>query len=133
MTTKDEKKQITLTEADITSSNQVGRRSALGVIGATIVGAAATAVMGRSSIARAQTDSDSGPGADRAGQGRTGATDSDSGPAADRGGHGRGGRGGSGVTDSDSGPGADTSGHGRTGRSDSDSGPNADRGGHGRH
>ncbi len=127
-----EKKTKTLESADIVTTSRVGRRGALGMLGATIVGAAVTAVGVSPSRAKAATDSDSGPNADRAGQGTTGRSDSDSGPNADRAGSGRG-NGGSGVTDSDSGPNADGAGRGRgTHVTDSDSGPNADRAGNGR-
>ncbi len=123
----DEKK--TLENDEITSERMLGRRSTLGLIGASVVGAAALTVGGSlaASRASAQTDSDSGPNADPAGGGRTGATDSDRGPNADRGGHGH-------VTDSDSGPNADRGGAGR-GRhcSDSDGGRNADPANNGRH
>ncbi|MFO0692830.1 MAG: hypothetical protein U0230_04690 [Polyangiales bacterium] len=126
----DEKKTPkSLTETDIVTTERVGRRGALGILGATVVGAAVTAVgLGAPGRAKAATDSDSGPNADAAGRGSSGRSDSDSGPNADRAGHGRGG---SGASDSDSGPNADAAGHGSTGRSDSDSGPNADRAGHG--
>ena len=103
----EKKTDKTLTADDIISSQHVGRRGALGMMGATVLGAAALAT-GLASSAKAQTDSDSGPGADRSGGGRTGGTDSDTGPGADRGNHGR-----TGATDSDSGPGADRGGHGR--------------------
>jgi len=117
----------TLGESDISTESNVGRRSALGILGASVVGAAVAVVgLGRS-VAKAQTDSDSGPNADRSGGGRTGGTDSDTGPNADRAGHG-----GTGRTDSDTGPSADRSGRGGSGHSDSDTGPSADRAGHGR-
>lgn len=114
----------TLTPEDIVTKEKVGRRDALGLLGAAVVGAAVVSV--GSGRAKAQTDSDTGPGADRAGGGRTGGTDSDTGPRSDRAGHGS-----TGSTDSDTGPSADRAGRGGSGRSDSDSGPGADRAGHG--
>lgn len=124
----------TLENEEIVSERKLGRRSTLGIIGASVAGAAAVS-MGAALLpgsAEAQSDSDSGRYADAAGRGRTGATDSDSGPNADRAGHGRG-NGRSGVTDSDSGPNADAAGNGR-GRncSDSDGGSYADPAGRGR-
>jgi hypothetical protein len=64
-------KKKTLEAGDIVTTHRVGRRGALGMIGATVVGAAATAVGLSPSKAKAATDSDSGPNADRAGHGRT--------------------------------------------------------------
>lgn len=137
----------TLDADDILTERQIGRRSTLGAIGATLVGAAAITsglAAGAPESAEAQTDSDTGRYADRAGQGRTGVTDSDSG---DRAGHGRGRRRPPprpprSCTDSDSGQFADPGGQGRNcGRrrppprrncSDSDSGQWADPGGQGR-
>lgn len=93
------------------------------------------------------TDSDSGQGADPAGNGRgrrgsarSGCTDSDGGPNADPGGAGRRCAGGrrTGCSDSDGGPNADPGGAGRRcgggarSCSDSDGGPSADPGGRGR-
>lgn len=103
----DKKTEKTLSAEDIVSTQAISRRGAIGIIGAGVVGAAAVAA-GLTSTAKAQTDSDTGPGADRGNHGRTGHTDSDTGPGADRGG-----RGGTGSSDSDSGPGADRAGHGR--------------------
>ncbi len=122
----------TLEASDIVSSSPMSRRGAMSVIGATVLGAAAAAIVSTPGSARATTDSDSGPNADQAGRGRSGVTDSDSGPNADGAGHGRGTRRRGGQTDSDSGPNADAAGRGRSGATDSDSGPNADRAGHGR-
>ena len=103
----------TLEASDIVSSSPMSRRGAMSVIGATVLGAAAAAIVSTPGSARATTDSDSGPNADGAG-------------------HGRGTRRRGGQTDSDSGPNADAAGRGRSGATDSDSGPNADRAGHGR-
>ncbi len=124
----------TLNIEEIATERQLGRRSTLGIIGASLAGAAA-ATMGAALLprsAQAQSDSDTGRYADPAGRGRSGVTDSDSGPNADRAGHGRGQRT-TGVTDSDSGPNADAAGNGR-GRncSDSDGGQYADPAGRGR-
>ncbi len=83
----DDKK--TLEEENIETS-AVGRRSAVAVIGGTLLGGLALAAAGPAQKAQAQTDSDGGPNADAAGRGRTGHTDSDSGHNADRAGHGRG-------------------------------------------
>jgi hypothetical protein len=161
----DDKTKKTLTDADIVSERPdaedkaVGRRSVLGVLGSLAAGGAATTVLAgcwprvrygaaagggyRSGI----TDSDGGPYADPAGNGRgsrrsgyTGVTDSDGGPYADPAGSGRGRVGyTTGVTDSDGGPYADPAGNGRgrsgggyTGHTDSDGGPYADRAGYGR-
>ncbi len=103
-------KNIHLDENDIQTEKRISRRSALGRIGATALGAAAAGVVlsARPETASATSDSDSGPNADPAGRGRTGRTDSDSGPNADRGGHGRG------CSDSDSGPNSDPGGRGRS-------------------
>jgi hypothetical protein len=151
----------------------VSRRSMIGAIGAIAAGGAAAAVLPGCYVRRpgvvyaaqpqgavyvqqpqAQvrystgvTDSDGGPYADPAGQGRgqrrqayTGITDSDGGAYADPGGYGRGvyGRA-SGLTDSDSGAYADPAGNGRgtgrqgyTGITDSDGGAYADPAGQGR-
>ena len=76
----------TLTPEDIVTKEKVGRRDALGLLGAAVVGAAVVTVGG--GRAKAQTDSDTGPNADRAGRGGSGRSDSDSGPGADRAGHG---------------------------------------------
>jgi len=123
-----------------TESSKVDRRSALKVIGATVVGAGAATVASSllGCIVNTQpaqptyyqsgvTDGDAGPYADPAGGGRgarrsayTGVTDNDSaasGQVQDPGGYGRGhyGRQGwtSGVTDSDGGSYADPAGNGR--------------------
>lgn len=119
---------------EIVTEREIGRRSALGVIGATVAGAvAATAGFGASNPtrAKAQSDSDTGPHADPPGRGRTGLTDSDRGRNADRPGYGRGPRG---CTDSDGGSYADPAGNGRCHRncSDSDGGQYADPAGRGR-
>lgn len=105
----DEKKS--LTEDSIENERRVGRRSALTVLGASVVGAIGLTAAAAASPkqAQAQTDSDTGPNADPAGRGRTGRTDSDSGPNADRAGHGRG----RSCSDSDSGRYADPAGRGR--------------------
>lgn len=79
-------KKKTLSDDEMVTEAHLGRRSALGLIGAGFVGAAvAGAITTRSSEAHAQgpSDSDSGPNADRPGHGRTGATDRDSGANAD--------------------------------------------------
>jgi len=81
-------KKKTLENEEIITARVIGRRSTLGAIGATIIGAAALTAVGASagrSHAKAQSDSDPN---DAAGHGRR--TDSDSGPNADRAGHGRG-------------------------------------------
>ena len=114
MSDKNEKK-TTLTDEEIVTEKSIGRRSTLRIIGASVVGAAVAAAVGlRGSTAEAQqgpSDSDSGPGEDAPGRGRTGFSDRDSGPNEDRPGHGvcalRG------TSDSDSGPGEDPPGHGR--------------------
>lgn len=100
----------TLEEGSIVTE-RVGRRSAVTAIGGTLLGALAIAAGSPAGKASAQTDSDTGPGADAAGRGRTGGTDSDAGPNADRGGHGRGR---SGCSDSDNGPNSDPAGNGRS-------------------
>ncbi len=128
-------KKKSLEENEITTERVMGRRSTLGAIGATVLGAAALtlgAAAGQPKRAHAQSDTDSGPGADPAGRGRTGCSDSDGGGNADRGGHGRhcGG-----YTDSDSGSCADPGGRGRgpaRNCSDSDGGGCADPAGRGR-
>lgn len=127
-------KKKSLENEEIVSERKLGRRSTLGIIGASVAGAAAV-TMGAALLPRsaeAQSDSDTGRYADPAGRGRTGVTDSDGGPNADRAGHGRG-SGRSGITDSDTGPNADPAGNGR-GRncSDSDGGRYADPAGRGR-
>jgi hypothetical protein len=91
-------KKKTLEAEDIVATpTEMGRRGALGVVGATILGTAAAAVIGVATPgkAAAANDTDSGPNADPAGQPRgrrrrSGVTDSDSGPNADTGGNGRG-------------------------------------------
>ncbi len=106
-------KTKTLQVHDMVSERQVGRRSALRAIGATFAGAAVAAAVTIPGRAEAQgaSDSDSGPGSDPAGRGRTGMTDRDVGPNAD--GPGRGVCPRRGHTDSDAGPGADGAGRGR--------------------
>lgn len=110
-----DKKQKTLTEGDIqTEERAVGRRRALGILGAGVVGGAVvvTGALGQPQTAHAKaSDSDSGPGSDPAGRGRTGHTDRDSGAGADQ--PGRGVCAERGTTDSDSGGGADQAGRGR--------------------
>jgi len=108
-----DKKITTLSEDDIQTERQVGRRGALGIMGASILGAAAAAagIALPGAVARAQTDSDSGENSDTAGHGQTGATDRDSGGGSDRAGHGV--CPGRGTSDSDSGNGADPAGGGR--------------------
>jgi hypothetical protein len=111
-----EKKDLkTLLDSEIVTDDRMGRRSSLRMIGAGFLGAAVAAAVGlRPGSAEAQSgpsDSDSGPGEDPPGRGRTGASDRDAGPNEDRPGHGvcamRG------QSDSDSGPGEDPAGHGR--------------------
>ena len=125
----------TLKDDDIQSRYALPRRSLLKAVAPAAVGA--TALVGGSREARAVTDSDSGPYADPAGQGRgySGITDSDGGAYADPAGRGRGG-GGTGITDSDAGAYADPAGYGRggggTGITDSDTGAYADPVGYGR-
>ena len=100
----------TLEAGDITHE-RVGRRSAVALMGGTVLGGLALTVVAPAETAQAkQSDSDGGRNADPAGRGRTGQTDSDGGRNADRAGHGR----------------------GRSGCSDSDGGNNADPGGNGR-
>ena len=172
MSDSDPKTPKTLTEADIVSARgdepgekSLGRRSVLNVLGSLAAGGAAGTVMAgcwprvryaagagvrvgaAPSYRSGVTDSDGGPYADPAGNGRgsrragyTGITDSDGGPYADPAGSGRGRVGyTSGITDSDGGPYADPAGNGRgrrgggyTGITDSDGGPYADPAGHGR-
>lgn len=153
----------TLTDDQIESgTSRLDRRSALKVLGATVVGTGAAAVASTmlGCIVQTQpqpvayttgvTDNDTGPYADPAGNGRgtaravyTGISDSDGGAYADAAGYGRGhyGRSGwsSGLTDSDGGPYADAAGNGRgtyrgasTGLTDGDAGPYADPAGGGR-
>ena len=113
MSENNEKK--TLTDEEIVTEKTIGRRSTLGIIGASVVGVAVAAAVGlRGSPAQAQqgpSDSDSGPGEDAPGRGRTGASDRDSGPNEDHPNHGvcalRG------TSDQDSGPGEDPPAHGR--------------------
>ena len=62
----------TLTDGDIVSTSRVGRRAAVAKLGAAVVGVAAVAVSLQPGTASAVTDSDSGPNADRAGNGRGG-------------------------------------------------------------
>lgn len=92
---KDDKKQNTLTDADITTDRPTGRRTFLGAMGAAGVGAGLVAA----GAARAQsiTDSDNGSWTDDGGCGRgsggfyTGVTDQDDGSTGtDLGGQGRG-------------------------------------------
>ncbi|MFK7989961.1 MAG: hypothetical protein AB8I08_28330 [Sandaracinaceae bacterium] len=104
----------TLTEGEITQGREVGRRGALAILGAGVVGSAVAAVGITATAAPASakaTDSDTGGNADPAGRGQTGHTDRDSGGSADRAGHGvcaeRG------HTDSDGGGSADPGGGGR--------------------
>lgn len=137
----DDKKKKSLDPNDIQTEHnkgeEVSRRSVLGILGNLAVGGtAATVLEGCYRRTRAAyntsgggytgvTDSDGGPYADPAGNGRgtaraygTGITDSDGGPYADAVGNGRGrGRayGGTGITDSDSGAYADPAGNGRGG------------------
>ena len=85
----DEQSKKTL-EEDTIETSRVGRRSAVAVIGGTVLGGLALAAATPAQKAQAHTYSDGGPRADPAGRGRTGRTDSDSGPNADRAGHGRG-------------------------------------------
>lgn len=109
-----EKKPTTLTDEEMVTEAHLGRRSALGLIGAGVVSAAVgAAVTAKPSTANAQSvsDSDSGPNADAPGHGRTGQTDRDSGPNAD--GPGRGVCRLRHFTDSDSGGGADGARQGR--------------------
>jgi hypothetical protein len=107
MSKHDEK---SLSPEDMVSERQIGRRSALGILGIGVVGAAAVAaVTGAPSRAAAKTsDSDQGPNADAGGHGHTGRSDSDSGPNADRAGHGR-----TRCSDTDSGSQADPAGSGQ--------------------
>jgi hypothetical protein len=116
-----------LSDSEIVTESRVSRRGAIGIIGASLAGVAIAAVVSAPTSAKAQTDTDSGANADRAGGGRTGGTDSDTGANADRGGHGSTGR-----TDSDTGANADRAGRGGTGNTDSDTGAQADRAGRGR-
>lgn len=103
-----------LEETEISSERTVGRRSALGVLGAGVIGGAVavTGMVSQPQVAQAKaTDSDAGANADGAGRGRTGQTDRDSGSGSDIAGHGvcaeRG------HTDSDSGGNADGAARGR--------------------
>jgi hypothetical protein len=155
----DEKKKKSLDPEDIQTDRKeedVSRRSVLGILGSLAAGGAAAAVVpgcfrvrarGAGGYVTGVTDSDGGPYADPAGNGRgvrrtayTGITDSDGGPYADPAGSGRGRRGYvTGITDRDAGPYADPAGNGRgtvrhgyTGITDSDGGPYADPAGHGR-
>ena len=137
----------TLEDSDIETERSLGRRSTLGLIGASVA-AMAGALGLEPAIAEAQcSDSDSGPNADPGGQGRScggggGCTDSDAGPNADGAGRGRNCGGGvrpRGCTDRDSGRNADPAGGGRRcGRrrrrrcTDADTGRYADGAGHGR-
>jgi hypothetical protein len=162
MSENDPKSKKTLSDDEIVSERpseekSVGRRSVLGVLGSLAAGGASATVMagcwprirygGRGAYRSGITDSDGGPYADPAGNGRgsrrsgyTGITDSDGGPYADPAGSGRGRVGyTSGITDSDGGPYADPAGNGRgrsgggyTGHTDADGGPYADRAGYGR-
>jgi len=98
-------------------AQSVSRRSFVGLItGAAAATVVATPVMAQRS---GVTDSDTGGGADPAGNGRGGGvTDSDTGSNRDCAGRGRGST--TGDTDSDSGGSSDPGGNGRTGRTDSD-------------
>lgn len=125
-----------LTACEIVSERRVGRRGALQLLGATLAGAALGSVgvgLARPTVARAHSDSDTGPDADPVGGGRTGVSDRDSGAGADRVGYGRG-RGRTGCTDTDAGQYADPVGNARCRRncSDSDGGRFADPAGRGR-
>jgi hypothetical protein len=165
---EDDKKKKSLDPNEIQTDRKEGevtRRSVLGILGSIAAGGAAAAVIpgcfrvrragaynagyaaGSGGYSTGVTDSDGGPYADPAGNGRgsrrtayTGITDSDGGPYADPAGSGRG-RAGytTGITDSDGGPYADPAGNGRgtarhgyTGLTDSDAGPYADPAGSGR-
>lgn len=104
----------TLDEEEIVAERQVGRRGALGILGAGVLGGAVTVtglVAGPQPAEAKASDSDSGGNADPAGRGQTGHTDRDSGGGSDRAGHGvcreRG------HSDSDSGGGSDPGGRGR--------------------
>ncbi|UJR78962.1 RNA-binding protein, RRM domain protein [Sandaracinus amylolyticus] len=79
----DSKKPRTLTPGDIVT-HRLGRRSALGALGASVLGA--TALIASPAPAEAKA-SDSDP-QDPPGRGRTGFTDRDSGPGADGAGRG---------------------------------------------
>ena len=172
-----DQKKRTLEDSDIVSNpdaeREVSRRSMLGAVGTIAIGGAASTVMAgcyrravvvgprapnavvvapqvqyqQQQWTSGVTDSDGGPYADPAGNGRgahrqqcSGITDSDGGPGADPGGCGRGRMGmTSGITDSDGGAYADPAGNGRgnvrqgyTGITDSDGGPYADPAGSGR-
>lgn len=115
---EDEKKKKSLDESDIQTDRkegEVSRRSVLGILGSMAAGGAAAAVIpgcfrvrragpggtvvvaGNGGYVSGVTDSDGGPYADPAGNGRgtarhgyTGLTDSDAGPYADPAGSGRG-------------------------------------------
>lgn len=103
-------KKKTLRSEDIVTDRKVGRRGALGVLGASVLGvAAATAVGGAANRAEAKAN-DSDPN-DAAGHGRTGFTDRDSGGSSD--GAGRGVCAERGHSDSDNGAGSDPAGRGR--------------------
>jgi hypothetical protein len=134
------------------TSRRFNRRSFLTAVS----GAGALIAVPRSAQAMVQgcSDTDSGPGADPGGRGRTcgsrpqtGVTDTDRGPGADPAGRGRrsglpemhGGQRRANITDSDRGAGADPAGRGRgnygevrSGLTDSDRGTNADPAGNGR-
>ncbi len=112
MTEKKTTEPKTLTEGDIeTQERAVGRRRALGILGAGVLGGAVavTGVLGRPQTARAKAN-DSDP-SDPAGRGRTGHTDRDSGGEGDQ--AGRGVCAERGHTDSDAGGNADGAGRGR--------------------
>jgi hypothetical protein len=139
-----------LTPDDIETRRSVGRRSLLGLLGASLGGAVALATGcggregppangGGERPATGSTEGGGETGAaagaarsttrgpeDRAagGTARSATVDSD---ATDPAGSGR-----NPVSDSDAGPNSDAAGHGRTGITDSDSGPGADLAGHGR-
>lgn len=154
MSNEDRDGQKTLTDEEIvtTKGRDVGRRKALHMAsGAAALGAIALATGCRRRravvVQGGITDSDGGPCADPAGQGRgnSGITDSDGGQCADPAGRGRGGatvqvqgqRPYTGITDSDGGQYADPAGYGRgapqtTGITDSDGGRCADPAGNGR-
>jgi len=142
----DEKK--TLSEEDIDTERGVGRRSAMGVIGASVAAAAGVMAFEVPEAEAQCTDSDGGRFADPGGRGRrcrrrTGCSDPDGGRWADPAGRGRRcsrvrrrrRRRSRGCTDSDGGRFADAAGRGRRCRrscSDPDGGRWADPAGRGR-
>lgn len=107
------KQKKTLSEDEIATDRRVGRRGALSILGAGVVGGAvaATGLVNAQTAHAKASDSDSGANADPAGRGRTGHTDRDSGSQADR--AGRGVCAERGTTDSDTGGSADPAGRGR--------------------